>query len=243
MKANFYVYEHWRMDRDECFYVGKGHGTRAYRMQGRNGHHKAIVAKMHRIGSSVEVRIVADGLTEQEAFNLEINKIAFWIENGVDLANFTKGGTGTVGYKFTQEQKGKVSKAVKKHYENEENRKKVSDTVKKHYENEENRKKTSEAVKKAMTKEARAKMSVAKKNMSKEQREHLAKIARNMPSEQRAILAEKARNMPLEQRAKIAEKVRMINAAMTPEQRAIKSEKGRLNAIKRWSNLKAEKES
>jgi len=214
------------MDRDECFYVGKGHGTRAYRMQGRNGHHKAIVAKMSRVGSSVEVRIVADGLTEREAFDLEISRIAFWTENGADLANFTKGGTGTVGYKFTQEQKGKVS-----------------DLVKKHYENEENRKKTSEAVKKAMTKEARAKMSAAKKNMPKEQREHLAKIAKNMAAEQRAILAEKARNMSLEQRAKISEKVRMISAAMTPEQRAIKSEKGRLSAIKRWSNLKVEKES
>lgn len=24
MKNNFYVYEHWRLDKDECFYVGKG---------------------------------------------------------------------------------------------------------------------------------------------------------------------------------------------------------------------------
>lgn len=29
MKNNFYVYEHWRLDRDECFYVGKGTGKRA----------------------------------------------------------------------------------------------------------------------------------------------------------------------------------------------------------------------
>lgn len=218
MKANFYVYEHWRMDRDECFYVGKGHGTRAYRMQGRNGHHKAIVAKMSRIGSSVEVRIVADGLTEQEAFNLEISKIAFWTENGVDLANFTKGGTGTVGYKFTQEQKGKVSFSIKKYFENEESRKK-----------------TSEAVKKAMTKDVRLKMSEARKNMPKEQREKIAEKMRNMPLEQRAKIAEQQRNMSQEQRDKRAEKIRMHNANMTPEQKAAKAEKGRINALKRWN--------
>lgn len=26
----FYVYEHWRLDRDECFYVGKGQRKKAY---------------------------------------------------------------------------------------------------------------------------------------------------------------------------------------------------------------------
>ena len=27
--ANYYVYEHWRPDKDVCFYVGKGKGGRA----------------------------------------------------------------------------------------------------------------------------------------------------------------------------------------------------------------------
>ena len=218
MKSNFYVYEHWRMDRDECFYVGKGHGTRAYKMQGRNGHHKAIVAKMNRIGSSVEIRIVADGLTEKEAFNLEINRIAFWMKNGADLANFTKGGTGTVGYKFTEEQKKKVSASVKKYFE----------TI-------ENRKKTSEAVKKAMTKEIRLKMSSARKNMSDEQRIKIAEKMRNMSDEQRIKIAEQQRNMSQEQRDIRAEKIRMVNANMTPEKKALKAEKGRINALKRWN--------
>ena len=88
----FYVYEHWRLDKDQCFYVGKGNGHRAYSKK-RNQHWKNIVAKLEREGSAWEVRIVESGLTEQEAFDLEIKRISFW-ENKVDLVNMTKGGEG-----------------------------------------------------------------------------------------------------------------------------------------------------
>lgn len=94
MSNNFYVYEHWRLDRDECFYVGKGTGRRAYNMCKRGAHHKAIQKKLHREGSSIEVRIVADGLTEQQVFNLEIERIAFWKNAMVDIINITSGGIG-----------------------------------------------------------------------------------------------------------------------------------------------------
>lgn len=94
---NFYVYEHWRLDRDECFYVGKGKGGRAYKMRDRNAHHQSIMAKLSREGSGMEVRMVATGLTEDEAFSLEIERIAFWRESGVDLANISSGGDGPSG--------------------------------------------------------------------------------------------------------------------------------------------------
>lgn len=224
MKSNFYVYEHWRLDRDECFYVGKGHGNRAYDMRrGRNRHHKAIVAKMHRIGSSVEVRIVADGLVEAEAFQIERERIKFWRDAGADLANLTDGGEGTVGFKMSEETKAKLS-AISKNMPQKQ-RNKIADAARN------------------ISDETRAKMSQAKKNMPKEQRKHLAEIAKNMSAEQRFILAEKAKNMSSLHRAKIAISVKRANASMTPEQRAIKSEKGRLNAMKRWANLKTEKES
>lgn len=93
----FYVYEHWRLDRDECFYVGKGMKNRAYKMRDRNAHHCAIVAKLSREGSGMEVRMVATGLTEDEAFALEVERIAFWREAGADLANLTNGGEGVSG--------------------------------------------------------------------------------------------------------------------------------------------------
>ena len=50
----FYVYEHWRPDRDEPFYVGKGRGGRANMMARRNKYHKAIQGKLHKNGYAVE---------------------------------------------------------------------------------------------------------------------------------------------------------------------------------------------
>ena len=105
----FYVYEHWRLDRDECFYVGKGKGIRAYKMRDRNAHHRAIMGKLSREGSGMEVRMVATGLTEDEAFALERERIAFWRKAGVDLVNRTSGGQGTSGMRHSDETKAKLS--------------------------------------------------------------------------------------------------------------------------------------
>jgi hypothetical protein len=167
--GRFYVYEHWRLDRDECFYVGKGSGRRAYNMVHRNAHHKAIQSKLNRIGFAIEIRIVACGLNEQEAFALECERIKFWNELGSDLANRTYGGEG-VRYQKSADHKAKLAEAT-----------------------------------------------------------------RNMSKEQRDKIAEDQRNMSHEQRQRRAEKARMQHANMTAEQKAAKSEKGRINAMKRWN--------
>lgn len=105
----FYVYEHWRTDRDECFYVGKGHAGRAYSFRRRNRHHKAIVAKLSRTGFAVEVRIVESDLTEERAFELEIERISFWRNANVDLANISSGGgRASLGVKLTEERKKQI---------------------------------------------------------------------------------------------------------------------------------------
>jgi hypothetical protein len=105
----FYVYEHWRPDRDECFYVGKGKGRRANQMDfGRNPHHRHIQDKLARLGMCVEVRLVAEGLAEKDAFRIERERIAFWRSDGADLANKTDGGEGGSGYKHTPEAIAKV---------------------------------------------------------------------------------------------------------------------------------------
>lgn len=109
--GTFYVYEHWRPDRDECFYVGKGRGIRATKMRDRNLHHKAIVEKLSRIGMTVEVRMVASGLNEDEAFRIEVDRIAFWRAAGIDLANKTNGGDGVSGLKMSDEARAKMSAA------------------------------------------------------------------------------------------------------------------------------------
>ena len=109
----FYVYEHWRPDRDEPFYVGKGKGGRANLMARRNKHHQAIQEKLHRLGMAVEVRIIASSLTEEEAFNIEKEQIAMWVANGIDLANKTTGGEGVAGLVFSKEHRCKLSEAGK----------------------------------------------------------------------------------------------------------------------------------
>ena len=119
----FYVYEHWRPDRDEPFYVGKGKGGRANIMARRNLHHKAIQQKLHRLGMAVEVRIIFSGLSEQEAFNLEIQRIATWRDAGIDLANKSNGGE---GQSHKEGAKIKVSLARKGIPLSEEHKKKLS---------------------------------------------------------------------------------------------------------------------
>ena len=111
--TSFYVYEHWRLDRDECFYVGKGKGNRAYSTKDRNRHHKAICAKLSREGFAMEIRMVATGLSEKEAFFLERDRIKFWRDAGVDLVNLTDGGEGISGYRMTEEAKQHLSKMNK----------------------------------------------------------------------------------------------------------------------------------
>jgi hypothetical protein len=106
----YYVYEHWRLDKDECFYVGKGKGRRAYEKSKRGSHWENIVRKLERIGSAYEIRMVKTGLTEKEAFALEKERIAFWRDR-VDLANKTDGGDGVSGLKHTAKTKAKMRAA------------------------------------------------------------------------------------------------------------------------------------
>lgn len=96
-KFIYYVYEHWRTDRSECFYVGKGKRLRAYKMLDRNRFHTAVRNKVLREGFAVEVLIVKSGLSEEEAFSLEKERIRFWRDAGADLANITSGGAGPCG--------------------------------------------------------------------------------------------------------------------------------------------------
>lgn len=172
----FYVYQHHRPDKRDpdgnpvCFYVGKGHARRAYDMRrGRNRYHKFIQEKLKRLGLEVEVRIIAEGLTESEAFELECGRIAFWKADGVELCNLSDGGEGPSGMKHTEEWKKANSERMKVRVVSAETRQKqsIAQTGKK----KPKWKKSPEAVEKTRqatlgrkhTPEARAKMSAAKK--------------------------------------------------------------------------------
>ena len=99
----FYTYAHYTSD-GKLFYIGKGHGLRAYRYSGRNPHYQNIVAKY----GKPTVKIIAEWETEKDAFRHEIELIAKYKNEGIELCNKTIGGEGTSGYHLTELHKLKI---------------------------------------------------------------------------------------------------------------------------------------
>lgn len=90
-----YVYEHWRPDLDQPFWVGKGTGNRCRIFRRRhNPHYAAVIDKLDASGLTPEVRIIADGLSDMDAFSLEIERISYWRGIGIRLCNYAEGGRG-----------------------------------------------------------------------------------------------------------------------------------------------------
>ena len=148
---DFYVYEHIRLDNNTCFYVGKGKGKRSDRVS-RNEHHDRISKKY---GHAVV--IIADRLTEEEAFKLETERIEDYVITfgyginieGYDdydhklpyLTNFTWGGEGSSGYNFSEDTKMKISNSLKGNIVSEETKKKQSNSQKERWKNTSNERK------------------------------------------------------------------------------------------------------
>jgi hypothetical protein len=161
-KPIFYVYEHWRMDKGVCFYVGKGKGNRAWKVKTqRNRHHAAIVKKLEKTGYIVDVRIVKSDMFEADALELEKQLIAF---HGFDhLTNKTNGGDGLTSP--TEETRKKMSASqLKRFRECPEELEKMSLARKGRKTSEETKKKLSLLNRgRKMPAEARAKMKEAAK--------------------------------------------------------------------------------
>jgi len=82
-----YIYLHRTNDTGEVFYVGKGSGNRATETRGRNQHWHRVVNK-----AGFTAEIIVRGLTDEEAYALEVEIIAeYGLEN---LVNQTLGGDG-----------------------------------------------------------------------------------------------------------------------------------------------------
>ena len=108
---NYYVYEHRRLDNDQCFYVGKGHGDR-YKHKSRNEYHDKIAEKY-----GMKAVIVKDNMTEREALDYEKELISYYVNDlgyGIAieghykkdkpmLTNHTFGGDGFNGAVHTEE--------------------------------------------------------------------------------------------------------------------------------------------
>ena len=85
MKNNFYVYIYWRLDTNEPFYIGKGHGDRWKDTCDRNDHFNNILKKI-----PVMVEIFKDNLTEEQSLDIEcwlINELVFKYGFSIDIPN------------------------------------------------------------------------------------------------------------------------------------------------------------
>lgn len=107
-KDDFYVYLHRRGDNNEVFYVGKGRRYRAKSDTGRNIWWQRIKAKYGFV-----VEYVEKGLSEEDAFTLEIELIKFYRNNNHTLCNLSSGGEGASGCTRSEEHKRKIGESKK----------------------------------------------------------------------------------------------------------------------------------
>jgi predicted RNA-binding Zn-ribbon protein involved in translation (DUF1610 family) len=119
MLNNFYVYVFLRKD-GTPYYVGKGHGKRAFNAS-RRFHPRDLT----------RIQIVKDNLDEPTAFNLEKSLVAKYgrkdLGTGI-LHNHTDGGEGTAGYTLNEKQR-KVRSIISKN-QSAVTRAKISATLK-----------------------------------------------------------------------------------------------------------------
>jgi len=125
----FYVYQHIRLDTNEVFYVGKGSGKRAQSKR-RNIYWRNIVKKY-----GYRIEIIKENLTEQEAFQLEIEWITLMKDIGLAKANLSTGGEGPSGHRHSEKTKQRWSDLRKGNgnplfgkIHSSETRKKMADT-------------------------------------------------------------------------------------------------------------------
>ncbi len=116
----FYVYEYFKKDNDEVFYVGKGKGKRMYELHNRNKYFMSVYNKY-----DCDVRIVYDNLSNEQACEKEKERIAELRAIKQAYCNFTEGGTGFSTGKLNPIHKrfanGEVSLFAKRRFYGEEN--------------------------------------------------------------------------------------------------------------------------
>ena len=108
----FYVYKH--SFSNGRIYIGKGVNDRCYDFRNRSEFWKRNLCKY----GDPTVKVILDGLSEEQAFELEEFLITECIDSGYKLGdvliNFTTGGEGASGYSHTEEVKKVIGEASKK---------------------------------------------------------------------------------------------------------------------------------
>jgi len=85
----YYVYEYFKVESNEVFYVGKGTGRRYKELHNRNPYFLAVYRKY-----KCDVRKVHEGLTDEQAFEKERELILHYRKSGQAYCNLTDGGVG-----------------------------------------------------------------------------------------------------------------------------------------------------
>jgi hypothetical protein len=86
----YYVYEWWRTDTNECFYVGKGCAYRAWSYQYRNHIFMDVISELTKKNMRPEVLIYKDKLGERQALKIEKERMAYWHGRFVTLSNVSR---------------------------------------------------------------------------------------------------------------------------------------------------------
>ena len=136
---NWYIYEHYKADTNEIFYIGIGcqkNFTRAHSKKSRSSFWHNIVKK-----HGIKVVISKENLSKEEASKLEKELIKNFgrkdLDNGI-LCNLTDGGDGVCG--LTSEGRKKIGEAGKKRKHNLETIRKISEAAKGRFHTEESKK-------------------------------------------------------------------------------------------------------
>lgn len=133
MSDKYYVYVYFDRLTNLPMYVGKGHGNRAYKHLAlcqrldRNTRFYNKLRNLLRDGNKPRIEIVASGLSEKTAFDLEVSLISSYgrLQNGGVLYNLTDGGEGVSGVVpwnkgkkniYQSESLEKISKSLKEYY-------------------------------------------------------------------------------------------------------------------------------
>lgn len=102
---DFYVYA-WLREDGSPFYIGKGKGRRAWTQD----------CHIQRVPPEDRIRILQDGLTNEEAIKWEVDLISILGRKDLGtgcLRNLTDGGEGKSGWKASAESRIKMSRAAK----------------------------------------------------------------------------------------------------------------------------------
>ena len=157
MSNSFYVYLLLDPRRDYLpFYVGKGKGNRAHHHLRYESHakinrfKKAVIDKIKEANRDVKIKIWKDGLSEEEAFNLEKDLIQRFgrrdLGTGI-LTNLSDGGHGNSGRRFSEEHKRKLSEKATGRNHSDASKSKMSQYRKGRKASEDAKRKMSEAQK------------------------------------------------------------------------------------------------